>query len=60
MCLAIACNSELVGSEQVDNGQTNSVLFHLSVWLLITIPRTADSGQDDDGQTNSQLLDVIM
>ena len=44
----------------VDDGQTNSVLFYLSVWPSSAVPSfvTADSGRVDDGQTNSVLFDL--
>jgi hypothetical protein len=32
ICLAVERSSELVDSGRVDDGETNSVLFHLSVW----------------------------
>ena len=46
---------------RVDDGQTNSFLFDLSVWpssAKYSEPATADSGRVDDGQTNSDLLDL--
>ena len=45
------------GGGRVDDGQTNSVLFHLSVWPLSVPFGASDGGRVDDGQTNSVLFD---
>ena len=43
--------------EEVDDGQTNSVLFDLSVWPSNAIPSRWTSDGVDDGQTNFVLFD---
>jgi hypothetical protein len=55
ICLAVGCRFEPADSGRVDDGQTNSILFDLSVWPSTAVPNPADSGQDDDRQTNSEL-----
>ena len=38
-CLAVERRSDTADSRLVDDGQTNSVLFHLSVWPSSAVPR---------------------
>ena len=46
-------SSYLADCGRVDDGQTNSVLFDLSVAVVSS---QRDSGRVDDGQTNSVLF----
>ena len=39
ICLAVERRSDTADSRLVDDGQTNSVLFHLSVWPSSAVPR---------------------
>ena len=50
--------TKLIDSSRVDDGKTNSVLFHLSVWPSSVPFGASDGGRVDVRQTNSVLFDL--